>query len=393
MIGCGAGTLAAASKYLRTGLLKKMSENTVNNNRNTFGFVGLGLIGGSIARAIRKYIPGARILAFTPHPETVQEAVSDGVVDEYVPAVGEGFSACDVIFLCAPVEHNASNLQLLGPWIREGTILTDVGSTKADIHRAVRASGLQRYFIGGHPMAGSERIGYRNSKSGLLENAYYILTPEPEAAKEDIDWMFSFAETIKALPLVVSPERHDYAVAAISHVPHVISASLVNLVKESDDTSQFMKTIAAGGFKDITRISSSAPVMWEQICMTNTDNIRILLDRYIEDLLIFRKSLDSGDSRSINEFFDSARQYRESFADISSGPINRSYILHVDIEDRPGVLAEVVMYLAIAGINIKNIGITHNREYQQGVLRVECHSSDGLAKARELLMNRNYSVY
>ncbi len=90
-----------------------MNENTVNNSRNTFGFVGLGLIGGSIARAIRKYIPGARILAYTPHPETVQEAVSDGVVDEYVPLVGEGFSVCDVIFLCAPVEHNASNLQLL----------------------------------------------------------------------------------------------------------------------------------------------------------------------------------------------------------------------------------------------------------------------------------------
>ena len=111
-----------------------MNENTVNNNRNTFGFVGLGLIGGSIARAIRKYIPGARILAYTPHPETVQEAVSDGVVDEYVPLVGEGFSVCDVIFLCAPVEHNASNLQLLSPWIGERTILTDVGSTKADSH-------------------------------------------------------------------------------------------------------------------------------------------------------------------------------------------------------------------------------------------------------------------
>ena len=154
-----------------------------------------------------------------------------------------------------------------------------------------------------------------------------------------------------------------------------------------------MKTIAAGGFKDITRISSSSPVMWEQICMTNTDNIRELLDKYIDDLMQFRRSLDTRDNLSINHFFDSARQYRESFADFSSGPIKKMYILHVDIEDRPGVLAEVVMYLAIAGINIKNIGITHNREYQQGVLRVECHSSDGLEKARELLTNRNYSVY
>ena len=342
-----------------------MNRNNTQTDRKTFGFVGFGLIGGSIARAIRKYIPGARILAYTPHPETVQEAITDGVADEYIPSVGEGFAGCDVIFLCAPVELNASNLRMLKPHIRPGTILTDVGSTKTDIHRAVRAQGLESFFIG----------------------------PEPEVDGSDVDWMFSFVETIRALPLVVSSDRHDYAVAAISHLPHVISASLVNLVKESDDENQFLKTIAAGGFKDITRISSSSPVMWEQICMTNTDNIRSLLDRYIDDLLAFRSSLDSGDSRSINEFFDSARQYRESFADISSGPIKKSYIMHVDIEDRPGVLAEVVMYLAIAGINIKNIGITHNREYQQGVLRVECHSSEGLEKARDLLTNRNYSVY
>ena len=229
-----------------------MKETIATTDRDTFGFVGLGLIGGSIARAIRKYMPQARILAFAPHQETVQEAIDDGVVNEYIPAVGEGFAGCDVIFLCAPVEHNAENLRLLKPFIKPGMLLTDVGSTKSDIHRSVREAGLESCFIGGHPMAGSERIGYRNSKSGLLENAYYILTPEPEVSAEDVEWMFQFAETIRALPIIVSCDRHDYAVAAISHVPHVISASLVNLVKESDDESQFMKTIAAGGFKDIT---------------------------------------------------------------------------------------------------------------------------------------------
>ena len=157
-----------------------MREEIASKERNSFGFVGLGLIGGSIARAIRKYLPGARIMAYTPHPETVQEAIDDGVVNEYVPEVGGKFSGCDVIFLCAPVEHNAANLMLLKPFIKPGMILTDVGSTKSDIHRSVREAGLENYFIGGHPMAGSERIGYRNSKSGLLENAYYILTPEPE---------------------------------------------------------------------------------------------------------------------------------------------------------------------------------------------------------------------
>ena len=120
-----------------------MKEMIASADRNTFGFVGLGLIGGSIARAVRKYIPGARITAYTPHPETVQEAIDDGVVNEYVPEVGEGFGGCDVIFLCAPVEHNALNLHMLKPFIKPGMILTDVGSTKTDIHRAVREAGLE----------------------------------------------------------------------------------------------------------------------------------------------------------------------------------------------------------------------------------------------------------
>ena len=104
-----------------------MNENNTQNSRNTFGFVGLGLIGGSIARAIRKYIPEARILAFTPHPETVREAINDGVADEYVPAVGKGFSDCDVVFLCAPVELNAENLQMLKSCIKPGAVVIDVG--------------------------------------------------------------------------------------------------------------------------------------------------------------------------------------------------------------------------------------------------------------------------
>ncbi len=365
----------------------------MENQKHTFGFVGLGLIGGSIARAIREKLPDAHIKAYTPHPETVRSAMEDLVVNEAVSVPGEGFSDCDVIFLCAPVERNVENMLLIKPFLKPGAILTDVGSTKSDIHKEVRAAGLEKQFIGGHPMAGSERIGYRNSRSGLIENAYYILAPEPESNPDDTAWMKEFVSLIGAIPIVVAPEKHDFITAAISHVPHVISASLVNLVRDNDGEDGLMKLIAAGGFKDITRISSSSPVMWEEICMTNSDNIRILLDRYIESLQMFRKELDGRDESAIYDFFNGARQYRESFNDNHAGPIRRDYRLHVDIEDRPGVLAEVVMYLAIAGINIKNIGITHNREFQEGVLRVECHSAEGLQKASELLKERNYTVY
>ena len=362
-------------------------------NKFKFGFIGLGLIGGSIARAIRAKYPRAYITAYTPHPETVANAVEDKVVNTSAAEVGEAFADLDVIFLCAPVEFNVQNMEKLIPFLSPSTILTDVGSTKTDIHRHVRESGLQAQFIGGHPMTGSERIGYRNSGALLLENAYYILAPEPEFPADQTEIMRELVEGLGALPIVVEPMRHDYATAAISHLPHVISASLVNLVKDSDGEDALLHTIAAGGFKDITRISSSSPQMWEQICMTNSGNILDLLDRYIGSLQQFRQNLASGDSQSLYGFFDSARTYRDSFSSRAAGPIRPQHVLHVDIADRPGVLAEVVMYLAIAGINIKNIGIEHNREYQEGVLRVECHSSEGLDKAKALLTDRNYKVY
>ncbi len=365
----------------------------MSDNKHIFGFVGLGLIGGSIAKAIREKKSDAYIKAYTPHPETVQEAVNDGVVNESVAIPGEGFADCDVIFLCAPVERNVDNMLKIKPFLRPGTILTDVGSTKSDIHDEICKAGLQSQFIGGHPMAGSERIGYRNSRSGLIENAYYILAPEPEFNTQDVEWMKNLVSLIGAIPIVVDANKHDYITAAISHVPHVISASLVNLVKDSDGEDGLMKLIAAGGFKDITRISSSSPVMWEEICMTNSSNIRELLDCYIESLERFKSELDQRDEKSIYHFFDDARQYRDSFNDNLGGPFRRDYRFHVDIEDRPGVLAEVVMYLSIAGINIKNIGITHNREFQEGVLRVECHTAEGLSKAIDLLTQRNYRVY
>ena len=260
----------------------------MDHNQHTFGFIGLGLIGGSIARAIREKYPRSRIIAYTPHPETVQSAISDSVVNEAASGPDGSFAGCSVIFLCAPVEYNVVNMKRLMPHLSSGTILTDVGNTKSDIHRHVREAGLQKQFIGGHPMTGSERIGYRNSASRLLENAYYILAPEPEFPAEKTDFMRDLVEGIGALPLIVEPERHDFATAAISHLPHVIAASLVNLVHDSDGEDELLRTIAAGGFKDITRISSSSPEMWEQICMTNADNIMDLLDRYIGSLKEFR---------------------------------------------------------------------------------------------------------
>lgn len=367
-------------------------------NSFRFGFVGLGLIGGSIAKAIRSYWPMAEIIAYNPSRDTLDEAIHDGVVNagacsEDGPLDGAMFENCDIVFLCAPVQKNAENLAALKGHLKPSAILSDIGSTKRDIQEQVEKEGLSSFFVGGHPMTGSERTRYHNSRASLLENAYYIVAPTDAAPKEKTECFQAFVKGIKSIPLVISCPFHDYAVAGISHLPHVVSAGLVNLVKHSDSKDAVMHAIAAGGFKDITRISSSSPVMWEQICMTNGDNIIKLLDSYMEELSKIRDEIAEKNHTKVFDFFDSAKNYRDSFDGTSSGAHNLLHLLFVDIEDHPGMLAEVVTLLAVNAISIKNIGITHNREYQEGTLRVEFYSEPDLNEARDILTTRNYTIH
>ena len=357
-----------------------------------YGFVGLGLIGGSMARAIKRAEPNCRIIAYTPHRETVDAAKADGIIDEPVYEIGAAFSDCDYIFLCAPVELNNVNLELIQPFLNKKTTITDIGSVKNSIHDKVKELGLEDQFIGGHPMTGTERIGYKNSKASLLENAYYILTKTENTDEQRHEKYRDLVKKMGAIPLIVPYKQHDYITAAISHVPHVISASLVNLVKDNDSEDELMKTIAAGGFKDITRISSSSPTMWQQICNTNADNISELLSKYIDSLYTIKLAIDEHDSEQLFNFFATAREYRESFLDIASGPIQKTYVLHVEIDDQPGRLAKVAVLLSDHSINIKNIGIVHNREYERGTLRIELHNKKGLEQAIDVLSKDGYTV-
>jgi len=354
----------------------------------TCGFIGLGLIGGSIAKALKSRIENVKIIAYDINEETLRLATEEGIADNVTLTIDQRFQACDYLFLCAPVQRNDTNLEAVKKVLSLDCILTDVGSVKTNIHRAIQDAGLNHCFIGGHPMAGSERVGFANAKAILLENAYYILTPTKEVAKEKVQCFRELIGRLGAIPLILPYEQHDYVTAAVSHLPHLIASSLVNLVKDSDSTEGIMKMIAAGGFKDITRIASSSPVMWQQICLTNTDNIRVLLDQYIQDLETLKKDLEKRDASALYDFFDSARIYRDSFSNASSGPIKRSYTMQVDIADKTGALASVVATLAAENLNIKNISITHNRESEDGVLQIEFYEEESLKAAQKILDNK-----
>jgi len=357
------------------------------------GFIGLGLIGGSIARALKKSQKEITIYAYDINEDTLLTAQSEGIADVITRQIDDTFSACDIVFLCAPVSCNDDNLTRLAGFLSDDCILTDVGSVKTGIHDRIRALSLEHLFIGGHPMAGSERYGYLNSKARLLENAYYILTPTEKVSAGKLAFYQELVASIGAIPLILSCEMHDYVTAAISHLPHVIAASLVNLVKDSDSEEGIMKMIAAGGFKDITRIASSSSHMWQQICLTNTENISSLLGSYIDTLRTVKAQIDARDERKIYDFFNTARIYRDSFAESSSGPIKKVFSIQVDIADEPGAIASIATMLALNGINIKNIGIAHNREQEEGVLGIEFYEEEGMINAVSLLENRGYSIY
>lgn len=358
----------------------------------TCGFIGLGLIGGSIARALKLNRTDISVIACDPNRETLELSLQERVADAAYEAPCEALSDCDYIFLCAPVTRNDENLLKVLSLRKQGAILTDVGSVKTPIYRHIERLGLTDCFIGGHPMAGSERFGFANSKASLLENAYYIMAPAPDVCQDKIDAFRSLILSTGAIPLLVDCEKHDYVTAAVSHLPHIIASSLVNLVRDHDENG-LMKAIAAGGFKDITRIASSSPVMWQQICLTNTVNISSLLQDYIDSLLKIKKELDARNSESLYSFFDDARIYRDSFIDAGSGPIKKVPSIRVDITDQAGSIASVASLLAQSNISIKNIGITHNREREEGVLSIEFYEDASIPKAISVLAANGYTTH
>ena len=365
----------------------------MNANHMTIGFIGLGLIGGSIAKTIRRIHPDSIIYGFDTDIDSLKMAKEDGTLTQYFETLDSTFSSCDIIFLCAPVSNNIEYLKELKGIISESCLLTDVGSVKEPIQSAIKELGMESNFIGGHPMVGSEKSGYAHANDHLLENAYYFLTPSERTLFQLTTKFSSFIQGLGALAVSLKPEEHDFITAAISHVPHIVAAELVHLVRRADRNNGMLKQLAAGGFKDITRIASSSPVMWQQICLENRSMISKVLDEYIRLIVQAKCWVDNGDADEIYNMFSNSREYRNSLPEASKGVIEKIYAFYCDIYDEAGGIATIATLLAMNSINIKNIGIIHNREFEEGVLRIEFYDEESCVKAQGVLKERNYTLH
>ena len=276
-----------------------------------FGFIGLGLIGGSIARGLRRAYPDCIITAFSRTPDNILPALDDGTVDYIADDIDGRFRECDVCFCCTPVLGLPEVFRSLRSVVSPDCIITDVGSVKSFVQRSAEETGITHQFIGGHPMAGSERSGYAHASRSLLKNRVYILTPSKDTSDEKTELLKTMIENLGCRIMITDPEDHDRAVAAVSHMPHLVSATLADCIRQEDENG-LMKKLAGPGFIDTTRLAASSPEMWIQICEANKKNITDSLDKYIKRLEKTRDSLEKNDFKEIERLFTDGGNYRNS---------------------------------------------------------------------------------
>ena len=283
---------------------------TKDNSMKTIGFIGLGLIGGSLAKTIRRTHPEIRLIAWDPEETALKQAFSEGTVQKTCPGITEDFAACDCIFLCTAASDAEELLPQIKAVMRPDALITDTCSVRSGIHEKAEEAGLSGCFIGGHPMAGSGETGYAASTDRLFENAWYVLTPGGDVPVRRVSDFSEFISSIGALPAVMSCEEHDYMTAAAEDLPYLLSASRINMLGALGGPGS-SPGIAAGSPADMKELSVSDPERWADRLLANSDNICEILDAFNRKLTDFRFVIRNGDRKKLLQYLTDCRSFAE----------------------------------------------------------------------------------
>lgn len=275
--------------------------------------IGLGLIGGSLARALRAAGAVGSISGYDSDPEQVRQALAHGVIDAAGADAVQAVQDADVVLLAVPVLATTAALRACAAGLKPGTILTDVGSTKQSVLAAAREvfGELPPRFVPGHPIAGTEKSGVANSRADLFRGHRVILTPHPgqdPAAQAQVAWLWQAAG---ARVVCMEPQRHDQIFAATSHLPHLLAYSFVDMLSRLEGAEADIFPNAGGGFRDFTRIASSSPRMWHDILRANAAPVAELLRRQVAELQELLGLIERGDWEALRAVFERARAARE----------------------------------------------------------------------------------
>ena len=277
--------------------------------------VGVGLLGGSLGLALRKQCLADSVIGFVRRAASVKECQQAGAVDMATRDLRQAVAGAELIVLCTPIAQMRPLVKEMLPALEPGAIVTDVGSVKSsvvgDLAKLIARAG--GYFVGSHPMAGSEKTGVAAARADLFVDAVCVVTPTPESDKSAVRKIEQLWKSAGARLLRLTPEAHDILVSRSSHLSHVVAAELANLVL-SPELPKEQALLCANGFRDTTRIASGSPEMWRDIALANRDNLSRALETFINDLQAFRQILKRGDQAKIAKFFEQAKQRRDRWS-------------------------------------------------------------------------------
>ena len=377
--------------------------------------VGCGLVGGSVALAAADVAGVEEVVVTDIDPDVLDRAAQLGVGHRHEPDPAAAVRGADLVVFSTPVAVTGKLFQLLRPEFGPRTVVTDVGSVKARVLLDVEgapldmagtvvgaldgpAPGTDRLadvatrFIGGHPMAGSERSGVDGADGTLFQGATWVLTPTAISDVRAFEELSGFLRAMGARVLAVEPELHDRLVAIASHLPQVLASTLMDEAADAAErTGEAVLTVAAGGFRDATRVAGSDPDLWVGILAQNRDAVLEALDGFLTRLHTVRDQVSTGDWEGVRTFLDRARSARRRLP--TKERAGRLVDLVIPVTDRPGVLAEVTTALGEAGVNIEDLAMRHATTSARGALLVAVDGDETADRALALLQARGVTAH
>jgi len=354
---------------------------------NNISILGLGLIGGSIAKAIKNGTTNIKISAYDK-PDILEKAKNEKVIDSVLSNPLDSISS-DLIILCLPLETNVKIFRLLSPKLNSNQIITDVSGVKLVFQKEWEKINSKGIYIGGHPMSGKEEGGFENSDPLLFENSVYIFTEDLSLEKYS-----AFREVIELLGaniLHIPAKQHDVMAASVSHLPQLLAIALVNTASLKTDEYNFLD-LAAGGFRDMTRIASSDYAIWESVIEKNRNQILTAIEKFSFELNKIEKWISNSNHSELKNYFASASESRDEIPKNTKGFLTPLYDIFIFVKDEPGVISKISTKLFEKEINIKDIELLKIREGTGGTFRLSFESAEIAETAKALLGDLGFKL-
>ena len=353
--------------------------------------IGLGLMGGSLALALSRR--GIAVTGWDENPAALREASLIGAIRSAPESFAQAVRRAAVIFIATPVTEIVNSVRRALPETLPGAIFSDLGSIKeAFVEEIFAFLPADRFFVPGHPMTGSEEHGIAAADPFLFENAAYILIEDPRTPPEALRRIRDLVQGTGASLLTLSAAAHDRIVAAVSHLPHLIAATLAKTAGAAEEDAPGTLALAAGGFRDTTRVATGSPDLWTGIILGNRGKVLDVIEAFQVQLDALRNLLLQNDTAGLCDFLGKGREVRLQIPAKNKGFLTLLHEMVVTIADQPGTIDAVLRHLAREGLNIKDIEILRVREGDGGTLRLAFENGPAVDQAVMALAREGFKV-